>query len=51
MNWQTWLVLALVAGGLAAALVFICKNRGFGGGCGGDCAHCGQACGNPRKKQ
>ena len=44
MNWQSWLILAVVAAALIAAVVFAFKHRGKG--CGGDCAHCAQSCQN-----
>lgn len=37
-------ILALVAAGLIGAIWFICKNGGFAGSCGGDCAHCMSEC-------
>ena len=38
------LILAAVAAALVGALVFIFKNGGFSGGCGGDCAHSASRC-------
>lgn len=45
----TWIVLGVVIAAAIAALVFICKNGGWGG-CGGDCAHCA-GCDAQKKQQ
>ena len=45
----TWIVLGVVIVAAIAALVFICKNGGWGG-CGGDCAHCA-GCDAQKKQQ
>ena len=45
------LILVLVGVGIVAAVVFICKNGGFSGSCGGDCAHCASRCSDARRKQ
>lgn len=44
MDLPTLLVLAIVVACFVAALVFICKNGGFGGECSGDCASCTAHC-------
>ncbi|MDM8199825.1 MULTISPECIES: FeoB-associated Cys-rich membrane protein [Eubacteriales] len=44
MNLPTLLVLAIVVVCFVAALVFICKNGGFGGECSGDCSSCAARC-------
>lgn len=44
MNLPTLLVLAIVVVCFVAALVFICKNGGFGGDCSGDCSSCAARC-------
>lgn len=44
MNAGDLIILLLVAAAMAAAVAFICKNGGFAGSCGGDCAHCASAC-------
>ena len=43
MNLPTILVLVIVVVCFVAALVFICKNGGFGGECTGDCSSCAAA--------
>lgn len=48
MNVGDILILAAVAAALVGALVFIFKNGGFAGGCGGDCAHCASRCSQPK---
>ena len=35
---------------LALAILFICQNGGWQGGCGGNCASCHQHCDTPEKK-
>lgn len=44
MNLGDIVVLALVAAGLIAAIVFIVKNGGFSAGCDGNCAACQSRC-------
>ena len=44
MNLPTILVLLIVVVCFVAALVFICKNGGFGGECSGDCSSCAARC-------
>lgn len=44
MNFGDIAILLLVGAGLAGAVAFICKNGGFSGSCGGDCAHCAARC-------
>ena len=48
MGFGDILILGLVLAGIVGAVAFICKNGGFSGSCGGDCAHCASRCG---KKQ
>ena len=35
---------------LALAILFICQNGGWQGGCGGDCASCHSKCAEAEKK-
>ena len=51
MSFGDVVILALVAAAFVAALVFIFKNGGFAGGCGGDCAHCASRCSAPKDGQ
>ena len=36
---------------LALAILFICQNGGWQGGCGGTCASCRQHCSDKEKQQ
>lgn len=50
MNLQSALILIAIFVLLGAAIVFICQNGGWQGGCGGNCARCQQKCSTPEKK-
>ena len=51
MNLPTILVLLIVVVCFVAALVFICKNGGFGGECSGDCSSCAARCEAAKQQQ
>lgn len=51
MNLPTILVLVIVVVCFVAALVFICKNGGFGGECTGDCSSCAARCETAKQQQ
>ncbi|WP_370828082.1 FeoB-associated Cys-rich membrane protein [Fournierella massiliensis] len=51
MNLPTILVLVIVVVCFVAALVFICKNGGFGGECTGDCSSCSARCEAAKQQQ
>ena len=44
MSLGSFLVLLAVFVALAIAIVFICNNGGWQGGCGGNCAACHRRC-------
>lgn len=48
MNLQSVLIVVVLAVFFLAAIWFISKQGGWGGGCGGDCAHCGSKCEAPK---
>ena len=47
MTLGSFLVLLAVFVALAIAIVFICNNGGWQGGCGGNCAACRHRCATP----
>ena len=50
MNLQSFLVLLVIFVLLALAILFICQNGGWQGGCGGNCASCRQHCSDKEKQ-
>ena len=50
MTLGSFLVLLAVFVALAIAIVFICNNGGWQGGCGGNCASCHNKCATPKPK-
>lgn len=44
MNLQSFLILAVIFVLLGLAVLFICQNGGWQGGCGGNCAKCHKKC-------
>ena len=48
MTIQSIIVLVIVFVLLALAIMFICQNGGWQGGCGGNCANCRQKCSAPK---
>lgn len=44
MNLQSFLVLLVIFVLLALAILFICQNGGWQGGCAGNCAQCHKKC-------
>lgn len=51
MNLQSFLVLIVIFVLLGLAILFICQNGGWQGGCTGNCASCHQHCSTPEKKK
>ena len=47
---QIWLTIRLPRVLLALAILFICQNGGWQGGCGGNCASCHSKCAEAEKK-
>ena len=45
------ITILVLAGLFALAVVWICQNGGWQGGCGGNCASCHQHCDTPEKKK
>lgn len=50
MSIASILVLVIVFVLLALAILFICQNGGWQGGCGGNCASCHNKCATPKPK-
>ena len=50
MTLGSFLVLLAVFVALAIAIVFICNNGGWQGGCGGNCAACRHRCADAARK-
>ena len=50
MNLGSILVLVVIFVLLGLAIMFICQNGGWQGGCGGNCAHCHNKCATPKPK-
>ena len=50
MTLGSFLVLLAVFVALAIAIVFICNNGGWQGGCGGNCASCRHRCADAGRK-
>jgi len=50
MNLGSILVLVVIFVLLGLAIMFICQNGGWQGGCGGNCAQCHNKCATPKPK-
>lgn len=50
MTIQSIIVLVIVFVLLALAIMFICQNGGWQGGCSGNCASCHNKCATPKPK-
>lgn len=50
MTIQSIIVLVIVFVLLALAIMFICQNGGWQGGCGGNCTSCHNKCATPKPK-
>ncbi len=50
MTLQSIVVLVIVFVLLALAVLFICQNGGWQGGCGGNCARCHNKCAAPKQQ-
>lgn len=48
MNLQSIVILIIVFVLLALAILFICQNGGWQGGCAGNCASCHNRCATPK---
>lgn len=48
MSFASIVVLVIVFVLLALAILFICQNGGWQGGCGGNCASCHNKCASPK---
>lgn len=48
MTLESIIVLVIVFVLLALAVLFICQNGGWQGGCGGNCAQCHNKCAAPK---
>ena len=50
MNVGSIIVLVVIFVMLSLAILFICQNGGWQGGCGGNCASCHNKCATPKPK-